>query len=132
MKYLTFIIILVCIFSACKKENVEPVEMFNVLYAFWVENGYDTDISIFKKANKFDSDKYGFQILECGKFVEWKNSGWCGTPPIVYANYDGKWSKVSNSIISVESPYWGGTMIFKIEIVSLNENELKVRYNYNN
>ncbi|RLD84707.1 MAG: hypothetical protein DRJ10_00425 [Bacteroidetes bacterium] len=127
-----FFFLAVFAFTSCKKENIEPIEMPDGLYAIWVENGYSEEISIFKKVSEFDADKYGFQILGRGKFVERKNSGWCATPPIAYINYEGKWSKLTDSLINVETEYWGGTMFFQLEIVSINENELKVRYNYQN
>ena len=127
-----FFLLFFSVITACEKENIEPIEMPNGLYAIWVENGYDEEISIFKKSGEFDADKYGFQILDGGKFVERKNSGWCATPPIAYINYEGEWSKLTDSLINIESPYWGGIIIFQLEIISMNEKELKVRYNYKN
>ena len=127
-----FFLLIVFVFTACKKEHIEPIEMPHGLYDFWVENGYDEEISTFKKSSKFEKDKYGFQILDGGKFIARKNSGWCGTPPIAYNNYEGKWTKVSDSLINVESEYWAGIIFFQLEIISINENELKVRYNYQN
>lgn len=132
MKPFEIIIFILIVFTACKKENAEPIKMPEGLYSIWVENGYNEKISIFKKSNEFDQYKYGFQFMDDGKFIERKNSGWCGTPPIAYTNYEGKWSKVSDSLVNVESEYWGGTMFFLLEIISINENELKVRYNYQN
>lgn len=77
MKYLIIsILFFVYLFSACEKENAEPIDMPSGLYAVWVENGYDEDVSIFEKSSKFDDNKYGFQLLPDGKFVERKNSGW--------------------------------------------------------
>jgi hypothetical protein len=120
------------VFSACEKEKIEPIDMPVGLYAIWIENGYDDDISIFEKSGEFDENKYGFQLISNGKFIERKNSGWCATPPIIYENYEGKWSKLSDSLINVETTYRGGTMVFDMEIVSMNQNELKVRYHYKN
>jgi len=133
MKYLKIIIFVhVYLFSACEKEKIEPIDMPAGLYAVWLENGYDKDVSIFEKSSEFDENKYGFQLLSDGKFIERKNAGWCATPPISYGNYEGKWTKVSDSLINIEAPYWGGTMVFDMEIVSMKQNELKVRYHYKN
>jgi len=129
-KLILFFIIIV--FSACEKEKTEPIDMPIGLYAIWIENGYNDDISIFEKSGEFDENKYGFQLISNGKFIERKNSGWCATPPITYENYEGRWSKLSDSLINVETTYWGGTMVFDMEIVSMNQNELKVRYHYKN
>ena len=132
-KYFAISLVLVVFLTlACDKEKLEPVNIPIRLNAIWVENGYDQEISIFKKSNEFDSNKYGFQFMNNGKFIERKNTGWCGTPPISYTIYEGKWTILSDSLINIESQYWGGTMLFQIEIVSVNKNELKLRYKYEN
>ena len=124
------LIVFASLFLACEKQNIEPIDMPEGLYAIWVENNREDGIWEYEKANKFDENKSGFQIIGNGKFIDRKNSGWCGTPPISYSNYEGKWSKISDTLISVESQFWGGATSFQMEIVSINENELKIRYIY--
>ena len=116
------------LFSSCEKNNLSPEA--GELEGIWIEKGYEENISIFEKAKKIDENKYGFEISEGGIFLEHKNSGWCGTPPISYANYDGTWKYESDSILVIDVGYWGGTISYKLEIVELTTNTLKARYQY--
>ena len=96
----------------------------------WIEDGYEEDITVLERAQKLDDSKYGFTLKEDGTFIERKNSGWCGTPPISYENFDGTWEAVSDSLVEITVGYWGGTMTYQLRIVSLDAEQLKVRYLY--
>ena len=116
------------IFASCEKNNLSPEA--GELEGIWIEKGYEENITIFEKAKKIDENKYGFEISEGGKFLEHKNSGWCGTHPISYANYDGTWKYESDSVLVIDVGYWGGTITYNLEIVELTSNTLKTRYQY--
>lgn len=116
------------LFSSCEKNNLSPEA--GELEGIWIEKGYEENISIFEKAKKIDENKYGFKISEGGEFLEHKNSGWCGTPPISYASYDGTWKYESDSVLVIDVGYWGGNISYKLEIVELTSNTLKTRYHY--
>ena len=60
-----------------------------------------------------------------GTMTERKNSGWCGTPPISYADYPGSWSVLNDTMINVTVGYWGGTINYKLDIETLNSELLK-------
>lgn len=103
---------------------------FNDLYGTWVRTGYEENITILRKSEQLNEHEYGFIFCPDGKFVERKNAGWCGTPPITYANFEGEWIKLSESLLDIIVGYWGGTMSYKMEIVSLSSDELKILYHY--
>ena len=128
IKTFATLLILSLLFTSCEKNNLSPEA--GELEGIWIEKGYEENISIFEKAKKIDENKYGFKISEGGIFLEHKNSGWCGTPPISYANYDGTWKYESDSILVIDVGYWGGTISYKLEIVELTTNTLKARYQY--
>ena len=96
----------------------------------WVELGYEEDVTLFERADSLDLSRYGFILKEDGTFVERKNAGWCGTPPITYANYEGQWNAVSDSLVEITVGYWGGIMNYQMRIVSVDESSLKIRYLY--
>lgn len=121
------IVLLILLFS-CEKASLAPEP--GELEGIWVQSDYDEDLTIFSKKNKLDDDKYGFKISDGGIFLEHKNSGWCGTPPISYADYEGTWKYESDSVLIVDVGYWGGTMTYKMQIVELTANKLKTRYIY--
>ena len=96
----------------------------------WIDNGYDEDVTLLIRADDFNQSKYGFTIHDDGVFIERKNSGWCGTPPISYDNFEGTWEAVSDSLLTITVGYWGGTMTYQIRIVSLDHENLGIRYLY--
>lgn len=131
MKKLVFLILMVLLVS-CGKEFLEldALGANAGILGVWVEEGYKGDTALFKSASKLDDHKYGFSLGEDGSFVERKNSGWCGTPPISYANYEGSWEAVSDSLLSITVGYWGGVMNYQMRIVSLHGEELAIKYLY--
>lgn len=125
MVSLTFALIIAS--CDCRIESQEEDALFNI----WVN--YDDDFSApvtLKSSNKFDHYHPGFEIRSDGEFIERKNSGWCGTPPIAYANYSGVWEKISADTLEITVEYWGGIENYKIEILSVDENELLINYVY--
>ena len=88
------------------------------------------DTTLLKRAGELDEHKYGFVLKQDGTFIERKNSGWCGTPPIAYANYEGTFEVVSDSLLNITVGYWGGMMTYQIRVVSLDQEDLAIKYLY--
>lgn len=131
MKKLIFLMVMALLLS-CEKEflEVEALGANAGIVGTWVEEAYRGDTTLLKRAGKLNEVKYGFTINEDGTFIERKNSGWCGTPPISYANYDGSWEAVSDSLLNITVGYWGGMMTYQIRVVSLNGEDLAIKYLY--
>ena len=131
MKRLTFLIVMVLMVS-CEKDLMELEALgSNVgIVGTWVENEYKGDTLFLQSNGAFDKEKYGFTINDDGTFIEHKNAGWCGTPPISYDSFEGTWEAVSDSLIDITVAYWGGMMTYQIRIVSLDAEELAIRYLY--
>ena len=119
---------------ACEKELVDTEALGeNVgIMGTWIENGYEQDVTLLHREDQLDPSKYGFTLEENGSFIERKNAGWCGTPPITYENFEGSWDALSDSLIEITVAYWGGTMTYQMRIVSLGPEELRIRYLYTN
>jgi hypothetical protein len=131
MKKLAFLILMGMLCS-CEKEVFELDALGeNVgIVGTWIQAGYQGDTTLLKRAGDLDEHTYGFILNGDGSFIERKNSGWCGTPPIAYANYNGTWEAVSDSLLSIEVGYWGGVMTYQIRIVTLDAEDLAIRYLY--
>jgi len=134
MKKLCLLFILV-FFLACEKENPEVknlgentsiigtwVDMADPLYS--PEEGHTR----LERSEELDPDHYGFTFHGDGSFTERKNSGWCGTPPITYGNFEGTWEPLSDTLLDITVAYWGGILTYQMHIVSLEGDELKIRY----
>jgi len=123
---------------ACNEELTKPIvprqiEKLNVsedLIGTWVFEEYEDDITVMQKLSGLDSSKYGFIIYNNGKFLERKNSGFCGTPPISYANFEGTWEAETDNELKIIVDFWGGIINCKMQIVSLTETELKFKNQY--
>ena len=132
------ILMMVVLLLSCKKDNIAPEALGENadIVGTWVEELdislpiIEDEISSFKRSEELDQDMYGFSILEDGTFLERKNAGWCGTPPIFYDNFEGTWEALSDSLLEITVGYWGGTMSYQIRIVSLDEETLRIRYLY--
>ncbi len=117
---------------ACEKEmqEADALGANSTITGAWVENGYVENMTMFQRSEALEASKYGFILGGDGSFVERKNSGWCGTPPIAYADYEGTWEALSDSLLEVTVGYWGGVMTYQMRIVSLESDQLKIRYLY--
>ncbi len=68
-----------------------------------------------------------FIFKKDGKFIIRKNAGWCGTPPISYANFEGTYSIHSDSSIIVKYTDWRGAIETEWKISSLSKKWLKIK-----
>ena len=131
MRLVAFLIVIVLMVS-CEKDLMELEALgSNVeIVGTWIENEYKGDTLLLQRNGAFDKEKYGFTISEDGTFVEHKNAGWCGTPPITYDSFNGTWEAVSDSLLDITVAYWGGMITYQMRIVSLDAEELAIRYLY--
>jgi len=113
----------VLLFSCSEDEDFAPGELNFIGY--WADREYNEPVYSYSNSDALIDDQYCFGFLADGKFQERKNTGWCGTPPIAYGDYEGTWS-VSDSVISIEVPYWGGTAEYKWKVVSIHNNKLDI------
>ena len=120
------------IFVSCEKDLLEADVLGENagIVGTWIENGYRDDLTLFERAEKLDPNRYGFTIEGDGSFIENKNAGWCGTPPITYDSYEGQWTALSDSLLEITVGYWGGTLNYQMRIVSLDQTSLEIRYLY--
>ena len=131
MKATVFALCLACIVvaSACKDQPMQPSGSDRFI-GTWVLNAYEDDLTVMERSLGLDSSKYGFTLFPDGRVLERKNAGWCGTPPIAYANFSGAWKAINDTLLDVNVGYWGGRLNYKLQIVALTKSELRVRYHY--
>lgn len=117
------IFLLVLLFTSCKKDetNFDPN---NKLLGIWNVSEYVGNTTVYKRSAAF-VDGYGYEFKSGGTLIERQNAGWCGTPPITYADYSGSWSVINDTLILVNVSYWGGEMSYHLDIESVDANYLK-------
>lgn len=131
--FLTFGSIIFCLLFLSGCDNVFVPGQTSQASDFdgtWVFESYEDDLVNLQRAEALDEQEYGFIARSDGEFLERKNAGFCGTPPITYSNFDGKWEFSDKNLIDIKVGYWGGETEYQIEIVELDSEALKIRYIY--
>ena len=122
-KVLIIFIILAVI--SCKKEDLK-INPNNLILGTWYYNSYDSIFSVYVRSSEIPVDRTGYIFREDGTLTVRDLSGWCATPPVSYSNYEGTWKILNDTLISVERTYWGGTMSYKLGIIEVNRDILKL------
>lgn len=111
--------------SSCEKENtIQPAN--HEYLGHWSFPEYTDSSVIYSRVNDLSMDNYGFSILGNAVFIEKRNSGWCGTPPISYAVYTGSWRELSDSVLFIQTEYWGGELELKYHIIRIENETLEI------
>lgn len=123
-KIYLLLILLIPVSWSCSKDKLE-IDGNNLLIGVWNYSDYKDNSAVFIRSSEF-ADNHCYKFNSNGTLVERKNSGWCGTPPISYADYEGTWSVQNDTIITIKVDYWGGVTTYSLDIESVNENTLEV------
>lgn len=110
---------------ACEKNNENLASGPDQLIGSWFNPQSNDSIVTYERSEGLVENDYGFSFNEDNTFIERKNAGWCGTPPISYADFDGTWTN-KDSIIEINVDYWGGTADYTWKMVSVDETTLIV------
>jgi hypothetical protein len=110
---------------ACNKDEIK-IDSDNLLLGIWTYSEYQNDAAVYTRSDGF-TDNPCYKFKSDGSLLERKNSGFCGTPPITYSDYDGSWSVINDTIIEIKSAYWGGEMTYSLDIESVTMDTLKVK-----
>lgn len=125
MKIFTPFILLLLLYS-CTRDEAEP-HPDNYLIGTWSYTGYEDNLNIFTRTGDL-TENHCYRFNPDGSLVERKNSGWCGTPPISYADYEGAWTMVNDTLIEVNVGYWGGQSMYRLEVEQVDNRILKVKF----
>jgi len=127
MKKISLIITLLITLSySCSKDELE-IDSDNLLIGVWSYSDFQNNATIYNRSMEF-TENHCYKFNSDGSLLERKNSGWCGTPPISYADYQGSWKILNDTLIEVVVGYWGGDMSYKLDIESVTASSLKIVY----
>jgi hypothetical protein len=119
-----FFLIIAYVLPSCEKDNIE-IDPDNLLIGVWIDDGFRDDVTIYKRSDEF-TNKYCYLFKSDGTLTERQNVGWCGTPPISYADYEGTWEIANDTLISITVGSWNGDRSYRLDIESVNSEELEV------
>ena len=118
--------------AGCEKQNLNlNLNGFNYIIGCWTNPMYEdnTDgksIVYYQRSNKLPANSGGIEFLKNGTLIERKNVSWCGTPPISYDNYSGKWQIQDNDKVKINVAYWGGMEHRIWRIINVTSSTLKI------
>lgn len=110
---------------SCQEKQQRAVKK-DTLIGVWVAPERQDSILSFTRGKSPLGDGYSIEFKENNQLVERKNSGGCATPPIVYADFAGKWEK-KETTLTIAVKYWGGLAKCCWELVSVDDKKLVVR-----
>lgn len=127
MKIKILIPVLIYLFTSCESTNIDKDQSFPLpeLSGSWYYNEYSGSSIVYHKNKAFEEDKYSITFNNDYTLTEHKNIGWCGTPPVVYGDYNGTWT-YNEEFIEIYGTFWGGDLYQQWQIVELTENRLEV------
>lgn len=97
----------------------------DMLIGYWINPVYSDSGTTFERANKFKDDAYGVAFLTENISLE-RSSGWCGTPPLVFADFQGKWQKNDSMLTITIDNGMAGVMDNHWKIKTLDEKHLVI------
>jgi uncharacterized lipoprotein NlpE involved in copper resistance len=122
--FITFLFIFAL--CGCENNTENTPEITNGLIACWVmPQSEGNEVFLYQRANILGNSA-GIQFLNDSALIERKNSGWCGTPPIAYDNFDGQYRMENDSTIIIHVAYWGGMEQRRLKILNLTDSALKI------
>lgn len=123
-----FAMLLSPVLFSCHKDEI-IVDSNNLMVGVWNHANYRGNVSGYSRQKDFVQGP-GYQFNADGSLIERKISGWCATPPVSYADYDGNWTILNDTLIQISSGYWGGTTTYTLDVESVTADSLKVRILY--
>jgi len=125
MKTIALAILFSFALVSCQK-LVEPLKTWNSdLTGNWINPQYTDTLIAYTRAEKLIENELGISFKSDYTLIERKINGWCGTPPITTADYEGTWSR-NDSIVNITAGYWGGAVDITWKIIALNDRKLAI------
>ena len=119
-----FLVFVLGLFLSCEKDSNNATSNPTII-GTWISPSYDGNLIILNKSNNLKDNDYGIEFRKDASLVERKNSGWCGTPPISYSDFNGTWH-TNDSLILISVDYWGGQTEYKWKLIFINDETLMI------
>ncbi len=120
--------LLIILFSlglySCSRDEVKPL-YDDPIIGIWTFSDYLENKEVYMRSESF-IDNHCYNFKPDGTLIERKNSGFCGTPPINYENYNGTWASVNDTVILINVGYWEGTTSYYLDIETINAEKLEL------
>ncbi len=121
-KVLFAVVMLFCFMNMkCESNDDELIiDTDNLLLGYWEAPEYDADKITFRRASKLPEEGFGLQFKPKGGLVE-HASGWGVTPPLTFADRNGKWEMIGTNVIAVTQAHFPNNYTWEIEALTTTE-----------
>ena len=111
--------------SACENDMELKSDEAELLIGHWISPVYIDTLVKYTRAESLNENDFGISFNPGNSLVERQNAGWCGTPPISFANYNGTWSKTGD-IIDITVDFWGGKANHLWKVIAIDAKTLTI------
>ena len=111
--------------GSCENDIELKSDEAELLIGNWISPVYIDTLVQYTRSEALIENDYGISFSSGNTLVERQNAGWCGTPPISFANYNGTWSKIGD-IIDINVDFWGGKVNHKWKVIAIDPNTLTI------
>lgn len=120
----SFLLLLIITSFGCEKDNETiTINESDKLIGHWI-NPVSNDAELkLTRANSLKNDAYGISFLTESTCIE-RSSGWCGTPPLTFFDYQGTWTRNDSILIITIASGINGLEAIQWEIKTLNDKYL--------
>jgi hypothetical protein len=126
-----------CTPSASPTSENNTLVSTSITETVWVKASYDpqTDITTYRPetASFRALDETGFCMKSGGEYVSYANSSFCGTPPVINAEFSGgSWRATGANQYTIAATFWmqGKLLNSTMEIVEQGNGFIKVKSTY--
>jgi hypothetical protein len=123
--YFIFLLFSIVLLTSCENDIDLKSDEAELIIGHWISPVYTDTLVQYTRAEGLNDNDYGISFNPGNSLVERQNAGWCGTPPISFANYNGTWSKTGD-IIDITVDFWGGKANHKWKVIANDQKTLTI------
>lgn len=123
--YFFLLLFSIALLTSCENDNDLKSDEAELIIGHWISPVYIDTLVQYTRAEGLNENDYGISFNPGNSLVERQNAGWCGTPPISFANYNGTWSKTGD-VIDITVDFWGGKANHKWKVIANDQKTLTI------
>jgi hypothetical protein len=125
MKTLLLTLMVAIVVVSCQKDENQSLTGNLDLVGSWINPQYNDTTVTYDRAQNLVENQFGVIFKSDNSLIERQLNGWCGTPPITTADYEGTWTW-KDSIVTIRVGYWGGKANYSWKVLELNDRKLVI------
>jgi hypothetical protein len=123
--YFILLLFSIVFLTSCENDIDLKSDEAELIIGHWISPVYIDTLVQYTRAEGLNENDYGISFNPGNSLIERQNAGWCGTPPISFANYNGTWSKTGDDI-DITVDFWGGKVYHKWKVIANDQKTLTI------